>query len=96
MSGETADLVAIDPESTHGKFELASSEQCWIALGLVFRLDPLEACDVPIEDPPPQEPPKPEGPGPAACRKELGKEACEASGGTFMGGTSGERYCDCP
>jgi hypothetical protein len=98
MRGETAELVALNPESTHGKFELESSQQCWIALSLLSAPDSTEVCEVPVIDPPPpEEPPKPESPEPPECSQELDKDACEASGGVYVEDDPTQAsYCSCP
>jgi hypothetical protein len=98
MRGETAELIALNPEFTHGKFELESSQQCWIALSLLSAPDSIEMCEVPVKDPPPpEEPPKPESPEPPECSKELDKDACEASGGVYVEGDLTQApFCACP
>jgi len=81
--GESAELVALNPELTHGQFELASMQQCWIVLGLMDGPDsPVETCAVPEVDPPskPTDPP-----APIACSPDLDSEACEASGPSDSG-----------
>ncbi|HEY70995.1 MAG TPA: CSLREA domain-containing protein [Anaerolineae bacterium] len=88
--GESAELVALNPELTHGKFELASMEQCWISLGVMEGPeDPVETCGVPIVDPEPK-------PAEMACSPDLDQEACEASGGEWAAGRVGAPSCICP
>ncbi|HEY70996.1 MAG TPA: CSLREA domain-containing protein [Anaerolineae bacterium] len=89
--GEIALLVGVNPELTHGQFELASAQQCWISLGVMEGPeDPVETCDVPIVDPEP----KPDEP--PACSPDMDQEACEASGGEWTGGRVGAPSCTCP
>ncbi|NIS81301.1 MAG: hypothetical protein GTO14_14105, partial [Anaerolineales bacterium] len=94
LQGETAELIALNPEFTHGKFELQSQQQCWIWLGLMDGPpNPFGTCGVPVVDPPP----KPtDTPTPFACSPDLDKESCEASGGEWTGGTAGAPSCTCP
>jgi CSLREA domain-containing protein len=88
MQGESAELLALSPEFTHGKFELDNG-QCWIWLGLLDGPDnPYGTCDVPVVDPPP--PPTP------ACTPELDAEACEQAGGYMSDSQTRAPYCVCP
>jgi hypothetical protein len=88
--GESAGLIALNPELTHGQFELASEQQCWISLEMMDGPeDPLQTCGVPIVDPEP----KPEQ---AACSPDMEQEACEASGGEWDEGRAGATDCICP
>jgi hypothetical protein len=88
--GEIAGLIGLNPELTHGQFELASEEQCWISLSMMEGPeDPAETCEVPIVDPEP----KPEE---VACSLDLEQEACEASGGEWDEGRVGGPGCNCP
>lgn len=87
LSGETAELIALNPEFTHGLFELDGG-QCWIWLGLLDGPEnPYGVCDVPVTDPssPPQ-----------ACNEDLDEEACLASGGVWSEGLTDRLYCICP
>lgn len=81
MQGERAELIALNPAFTHGKFELQSQQQCWIWLGLLDGPpNPYRTCGVPVVQPSP----KPtDTPTPPACMPELDQEACELSGGTW-------------
>jgi hypothetical protein len=92
MQGETAELIALSPEYTHGKFEMPSGEQCWMWLGLLDGpANPLHDCDVPVIDPPPQPSPEP------ICSEDMGQEDCEASGGTWGAVRVGAApHCVCP
>jgi len=92
--GESAELVALNPELTHGQFELASMQQCWISLGMMDGPDnPVETCAVPEVDPAPK-PADP--PTPVDCSPEMDREACEASGGVLSGGPASAPICTCP
>ena len=92
--GELAELIALNPELTHGKFELASTQQCWISLGVMDGPDdPIETCGVPEVDPQPR-PADPQTP--ASCTTDLDREACEASGGEWTGGATTAPICTCP
>jgi len=92
--GESAELVALNPELTHGQFELASMQQCWISLELMEGPEnPGEICAVPEVDPPP----KPADPlAPGACNPDLDRDACEARGGELSGGPASAQICTCP
>jgi hypothetical protein len=91
MKDETAELVAQNPENTFGKFELESTQQCWIALNLMSPLDSAEDCQVPVENPP-----EPEIPEPLECKKSLSENACKKSGGTWVVPITEAPYCSCP
>jgi CSLREA domain-containing protein len=87
--GESAELIALNPELTHGRFLLASGQQCWITLGVMEGPeDPDETCDLPFAVP---EPP----PIPDPCSPDMDQEACEASGGTWPEGAAGAPSCIC-
>jgi CSLREA domain-containing protein len=91
MQGESAELLALNPEFTHGKFDLDHG-QCWIWLGLLDGPEnPYGTCGVPVIDPPP-----PPTSTPPICSPDLGQEDCEASGGTWSGGVTGATGCTCP
>jgi len=91
MQGESAELLALNPEFTHGKFELDHG-QCWIWLGLLEGPEnPYGTCGVPVVDPPP-----PPTATPQICTEELNEEDCIASGGTWSGGVTGAAGCVCP
>jgi hypothetical protein len=92
--GESAELAALNPELTHGKFELASMEQCWISLGLMEGPEnPVETCAVPMVDP---EPKPTDPPAPLICSPDMDQAACEASGGVWTGGAASAPSCTCP
>ncbi|HUS84640.1 MAG TPA: CSLREA domain-containing protein [Anaerolineales bacterium] len=90
LQGEMAEILAINPEFTHGRFLVPSQQHCWIWLGLMDGpQNPVEACGVPVIDPP--------TPTPPACSSNLDQEMCEASGGTWHGGgVTAAPYCECP
>jgi len=89
MQGEQADLVALNPEFTHGMFKLGSGAGCWIWLGLLDGpANPWGECGVPIVDPP-----QPTATPTSACNRELDPRACLAAGGEWVNESS---YCSCP
>jgi hypothetical protein len=92
--GEIAELVAMNPELTHGQFELASMQQCWISLELMDGPEnPVEMCTVPEVDPPP----KPADPStPLACNPDLDRDDCEANGGELSEDLTSAPVCICP
>jgi CSLREA domain-containing protein len=94
LQGESAELIALNPAFTHGKFELQSQQQCWIWLGLMDGPpNPYGTCGVPVVAPPP----KPtETSTPPACSSDLDRETCELSGGTWNESTATAPYCVCP
>jgi len=101
MKDETANLIAVNPENTVGKFELASGEECWIAFYLMSAGDLAEACQVPVENPPEPElqeedPPGPEPPEQMECKKDLGENDCKKSGGEWIVPLVEAPYCSCP
>ncbi len=84
MQGESAELLALNPEYTHGQFELGQ-ELCWIWLGLLDGPEnPFGNCNVPIIDPAP------------ACTPELDEAACILAGGQMSETRTTGPYCDCP
>jgi CSLREA domain-containing protein len=88
--GELAELIALNPELTHGQFLLATGQQCWITMGVMEGPeDPVETCGVGLAVP---EPP----PVPDPCSPDMNQEACEASGGTWPEGAAGAPSCICP
>ncbi|MGD8815123.1 MAG: hypothetical protein PVI78_11695, partial [Anaerolineales bacterium] len=92
--GESAKLIALNPELTHGQFELASMQQCWIFLDMMDGPDdPIETCEVPVVDPA-ERPTEPQDT--TTCRPDMDREACEASGGEWTGGVTGAPSCTCP
>jgi hypothetical protein len=93
LEGDTAKLVALNPDYTHGKFETEEGNVCWMWLGLLDGpVNPLGECDVSIEAAPAPQPTEP----PPACSPDLDEESCEASGGTWESGGVGEPECVCP
>ncbi len=84
MQGESAQLLALNPEYTHGQFELGQ-ELCWIWLGALDGPEnPFGTCNVPIVDPPP------------ACTPELDEQACILAGGHMSETRTTAPYCVCP
>jgi hypothetical protein len=84
MQGESTELLALNPEYTHGQFEL-DQELCWIWLGLLDGPEnPFGTCNVPIIDPAP------------ACTPELDEEACILAGGQMSETRTTGPYCVCP
>ncbi len=91
LVGETAQLIALNPDFSHGLFELDGG-QCWIWLGLLDGPEnPYGNCDVSVIDPPP-----PPTSTPRACTMDLDEEACIASGGLWSEGFTGRLHCICP
>ncbi len=91
MQGETAELLALNPEFSYGQFNLGQGA-CWIWLGLLDGPEnPFDTCDVPVVDPP-----SPPTETPPACTPDLDEEACVLSGGTWSEGVSRAPYCVCP
>jgi CSLREA domain-containing protein len=84
MQGESAALLALNPEYTHGQFELGQ-ESCWIWLGLLDGPEnPFGTCNVPIIDPIP------------ACTPELDEETCILAGGHMSETRTTVPFCVCP
>ncbi len=91
LVGETAELIALNPEFNYGKFDLENG-QCWIYLALLEGPeDPFHTCNVPVIDPPP-----PPTDTPLACTPELDEEACERAGGHMSDSLTRAPYCVCP
>jgi predicted outer membrane repeat protein len=94
MQGESAELTAVNPTFTHGKFRTQDGKLCWMWFGLLEGPEkPVEVCGVPVLEAPPPPPtatPLPE------CRPDLDAESCKASGGTWEGGGAAEPVCKCP
>ncbi len=91
MQGERAELLALNPEYTHGQFELGQ-EFCWIWLSLLDGPEnPFGTCNIPIIDPPaaPTE-------TPLACNPDLDPDACEMAGGHMSDSRTTAPYCVCP
>lgn len=88
MQEEMAELVALNPEYTHGLFELETGKQCWMWLGLLDGPEnPYGTCDVRITDPP-------EKPSELTCQRDLDEENCIAAGGEWVVGIA--PICHCP
>jgi hypothetical protein len=88
MQGESAELLAINPEFSHGKFELTNG-LCWIPLYLLDGPEnPYDTCDIPVLDPP--EPPQ------ITCTSELDEETCILAGGQWSEALGRAPYCVCP
>ncbi len=91
LVGETAELIALNPEFNYGKFDLENG-QCWIYLALLEGPeDPFHTCNVPVIDPPP-----PPTATPQACTADLDEDACVASGGYWPAAELDKPYCVCP
>lgn len=89
MEGDSADLIALNPEYTHGLFKFADGQQCWLWLGLMDGDEnPFGNCPVEIIDPP-------EAPRESACNKDLDERQCIAAGGEWKEGLAAP-YCACP
>jgi CSLREA domain-containing protein len=94
LEGESAELLALNPELSHGRFLTPNQKECWIWLGLMDGPgNPLETCEVSVVDPPP--PPPTDTPVPP-CSPDMDQESCEASGGTWFEGAAGAPECICP
>jgi CSLREA domain-containing protein len=92
LEGDEVELLALNPEFTHGQFLVESGRECWIWLGLLTGPEnPYGTCDVPIIDP--QPPPEDEAP---PCREDMGEVECLASGGTWQEGATRKPSCICP
>lgn len=90
QTGQAAKLVAVNPEITHGRFDLGDRKMCWVWFELMEGAEDPLACGVPYVDPSPTEEPQ-------QCQPDLGQAACLEAGGTWQpfaaqpGGT-----CNCP
>ncbi len=88
MEGDSADLIALNPEYTHGLFTLENGEQCWMWLGLMNGPEnPFGTCPVEIIDPS-------EAPRESACNADLDERSCIAAGGEWVVGIAPR--CICP
>jgi hypothetical protein len=97
MKDEVANLIALNPENTVGKFELGTGEQCWIALYLMEAGDLVDGCQVPVENPPePILEPEPDRSEEMDCEKNLSEEDCQESGGIWVEPLVEAPYCSCP
>jgi hypothetical protein len=97
MQGEEAKLLYLNPTFSHGKFELAAEQQCWIALWLMDGPEePYKTCQIAVVDaPPPVESSDPDESDTPVCSSDLGKDDCLAAGGEWKGGATGAP-CVCP
>lgn len=90
MEGDSTDLVALNPEYTHGLFELENGKRCWIWLGLMGGPEnPFGTCRVEIIDPP-----EPVREPTGECHGKLDERSCIAAGGEYAAGVSPP--CICP
>jgi hypothetical protein len=96
MQGEEAKLLSLNPTLTHGKFELATDQQCWIALWLMDGPEePYKTCQISVVDaPPPLESSDPGGSDAPVCSSDLDKNSCLAAGGEWKDGAVAAS-CDC-
>jgi len=86
--GESALLVGLNPEYTHGLFELESGDRCWMWFNTLDGPEnPLGTCNVQLVEPP-------EAPEELVCRSNLDEAACVAAGGEWVVGMA--PYCLCP
>lgn len=76
--GETAQLVGMNPQGTHGLFELQTGEACWMLMGLLTGGDAL-VCNPVIAIPPLCPTPVEGG---IDCAPDLDPEDCTKAGGT--------------
>lgn len=91
LVGETAELIALNPEFTHGLFELDNG-QCWSWLGLLDGPEnPFGTCNVPIVDPLTALTETP-----LACSPDLDPDACELAGGYMSDTRTTAPICICP
>jgi len=99
MEGDQAQIIAINPALTHGKFMLDTLEECWIYLPLMDGADdPVVDCQIPTVSAPRLivNPPKDNRPKTKTCSKDLGFSDCTAAGGHMSTGTTSAPYCICP
>jgi hypothetical protein len=75
--GQTARLLGLNTEGSHGLFELPTGEECWMMMSLLTGGDSL-VCNPIIAIPPPC--PTPESG--IECTPNLGPEECKKAGGT--------------
>ncbi len=97
MQGEEANLLSLNPTFTHGRFEIATLQQCWIALRLMQGpSDPYKMCQVSVVDaPPPIGVLALDGSDLPVCSRDLDKDPCLAAGGEWKSGAVGAPYCEC-
>jgi len=86
--GESALLVGLNPEYTHGLFELESGDRCWMWFNTLDGPEnPLGTCGVQLVNPP-------EPPEELICRSDMNEGECVAAGGQWVVGAA--PYCLCP
>ncbi len=97
MQGEEATLLSLNSTFTHGRFEIAPLQQCWIALGLMQGpADPVKMCEVSVVDaPPPIESLDLGGSDSPVCSSGFDKDSCLAAGGTWIESVVRPPHCDC-
>jgi predicted outer membrane repeat protein len=89
--GDVVQLLSLNPELTHGLFEIPDGRSCWVWLPLMEGPpDPRQSCNATIIDPLPYVPEAP------VCSADLPKDQCEAAGGTMSGGVTTAPRCVCP
>jgi len=87
-AGESALLVGLNPEYTHGLFELESGDRCWMWFNTLDGPEnPLGTCGVQLVEPP-------DAPEVLVCRSNLNETDCIAAGGEWVVGMA--PYCLCP
>jgi len=88
MEGDSADPIALNPEYTHGLFQLENGKPCRVWLGLMGGDEnPFGNCPVEIVDPP-------AAPAFSARTRDMDQRTCTAVGGESV---VGETTCrDCP
>jgi len=85
-AGESALLVGLNPEYTHGLFELESGDRCWMWFNTLDGPEnPLGTCGVQQVNPP-------EPPEEIECRIDMNEAECSAAGGEWTAGAG----CMCP
>ena len=97
MQGEEAKLLYLNPTFTHGKFELETGPQCWIALWLMDGPEePYKTCQISVVDaPPPIASSDLDGSDTPVCSSGLDENDCLAAGGNWVSGATGAN-CNCP
>jgi hypothetical protein len=91
IQGEVVKLLSLNPELTHGLFEIPDGRSCWVWLPLMEGSpDPRQSCNVTIVDPPEYVPETP------AFSADLPKDQCEAAGRTWSSSVTTAPYCVCP
>ena len=88
--GDPARLLGLNPQGSHGLFELPSGVECWMLMSLLTGGD-AKVCNPIIAIPPPC--PTPEV---ITCNADLGEDACVEAGGTYHPPTASAAWCECP